>query len=595
MHAVLKICRRCIFYCLFSNRYCIFLLQLDAKNSPLALLVQTCSSIGRDPQANKSVGTDKKDSAVPAANSHSTKEATVRLKSTPPSEKASKGEERRKSSASYHNVSDSHNKKEQTSTSRSNSTTTKTSPNKSCFRAPNAERALGIHDKYSNGLFNGYDKFSTPGDENIDINHRLLYPNGIAGKLNGTFPYVDSDYMAKNPFYPLYSSMKLQEAAALQNVAGFSSSSASLGNLYPSFFPLSLDPLAAAVVYSANLAAQVAAVTNQRKSSPSGGTHASGSLRRCSGSCKDPFCLGQHSNSNSSSTLDGHSPASHCSSAGCNQCAEAAPRLGNSSNAMSTSVPSTASGLFYPGCSSVPGSSFCLPPFGPLVVPGGLTPPLLDSSLGRPRSQGMICNWVQNGEYCGKRFSTSEELLLHLRGHTALPSSRDPSTPIDLVHQKQLQPLTPFNPSALPPLPFPLPSYFGSSASRSLSVSRTSPLPSYSLPLMPSHQRNSLSPGSLFSSARYHPYKSPVTPPGFGSNHQQNLLSGSFPSLAAYYSPYAVYNQRLNSATAVGPWSSSRISFVLFIISVHLRIFWLSIYFFVFAFKTIVHKWNDIA
>jgi hypothetical protein len=31
----------------------------------------------------------------------------------------------------------------------------------------------------------------------------------------------------------------------------------------------------------------------------------------------------------------------------------------------------------------------------------------------------LVCNWVSSGnEHCGKRFSTSEELLQHLRTHT---------------------------------------------------------------------------------------------------------------------------------------------------------------------------------
>ncbi|NXU56956.1 Z703A protein, partial [Turnix velox] len=34
-----------------------------------------------------------------------------------------------------------------------------------------------------------------------------------------------------------------------------------------------------------------------------------------------------------------------------------------------------------------------------------------------------ICNWVSASGPCDKRFATSEELLAHLRTHTALPGA----------------------------------------------------------------------------------------------------------------------------------------------------------------------------
>ncbi|XP_028314021.1 zinc finger protein 703 [Gouania willdenowi] len=125
------------------------------------------------------------------------------------------------------------------------------------------------------------------------------------------------------------------------------------------------------------------------------------------------------------------------------------------------------------------------------------------------------CNWVSVGGPCDKRFSTSEELLAHLRTHTALTG---------MVDGKLL--------SAYP-----------SSVSSSASCHLHLPPPS--------------SPGTLPSSfslrgspslglARYHPYSKSHMPGNPG------LPMPSLPSSSAYYSPYALYSHRLGSASALG-------------------------------------------
>ncbi|XP_061674415.1 zinc finger protein 703 [Syngnathoides biaculeatus] len=125
------------------------------------------------------------------------------------------------------------------------------------------------------------------------------------------------------------------------------------------------------------------------------------------------------------------------------------------------------------------------------------------------------CNWVSVGGPCDKRFATSEELLAHLRTHTALPG---------MVDSKLL--------SAYPS-----------------SISSTSSCHLH----LPPHS----SPGSLSSSfslrgspglglARYHPYSKSHLPGAPG------VPMPSIPSSSAYYSPYALYSQRLGSASALG-------------------------------------------
>nr|XP_061804133.1 zinc finger protein 703 [Nerophis lumbriciformis] len=125
------------------------------------------------------------------------------------------------------------------------------------------------------------------------------------------------------------------------------------------------------------------------------------------------------------------------------------------------------------------------------------------------------CNWVSVGGPCDKRFATSEELLAHLRTHTALPG---------MVDSKLL--------SAYP-------SSISSTASCHLH------LPPHSSPgSLPSSFSLRGSPG--LGLARYHPYSKSHLPGAPG------LPMPSIPSSSAYYSPYALYSQRLGSASALG-------------------------------------------
>lgn len=120
----------------------------------------------------------------------------------------------------------------------------------------------------------------------------------------------------------------------------------------------------------------------------------------------------------------------------------------------------------------------------------GLVPPPhpLSYQMGRP----YVCNWIAAGEtYCGKRFTTSEELLQHLRTHTASAEATA---------------------SLLNPLRYPNP------------------------PLSP------------LSAARYHPYSKP----GLPTSLPPSPFSAFNPTLNPYYSPYALYGQRLGAA-AVHP------------------------------------------
>lgn len=126
------------------------------------------------------------------------------------------------------------------------------------------------------------------------------------------------------------------------------------------------------------------------------------------------------------------------------------------------------------------------------------------SQMTRPYS----CNWISGESYCGKRFNTSDELLNHLRTHTS--NLNDPAAVAALA-------------AAQSPLMSPLSHLFPQSALHR----------AYNPPLSP------------LSASRYHPYGKPGTmPPGM----PQSSYAGFNPAAFPYYSPYALYGQRLGAA-----------------------------------------------
>lgn len=120
-------------------------------------------------------------------------------------------------------------------------------------------------------------------------------------------------------------------------------------------------------------------------------------------------------------------------------------------------------------------------------------------------SRPYVCNWIVGESYCGKRFGNSEELLQHLRSHTT-----DGSTPSS-VASTQASLLNPLNP------------LFTTAGLRS--AYPTAPL-------------------SPLSASRYHPYSKAGLPASLGGSPY-----GAFnPALGPFYSPYAMYGQRLGAA-----------------------------------------------
>ncbi|KOX74430.1 Zinc finger protein Noc [Melipona quadrifasciata] len=151
------------------------------------------------------------------------------------------------------------------------------------------------------------------------------------------------------------------------------------------------------------------------------------------------------------------------------------------------------------------GLAMALSSFGPMAPPSLSYPSTLTG--GRP----YVCNWIAGDSYCGKRFTTSEELLQHLRSHTSLTGGDHASSSAALLTN---------------PHPHPL---LSPSAALHRASGGSYPTPSLS-PL----------------SARYHPYGKPPTGPLPASLAASPY--SAFNALGPYYSPYAIYGQRIGAA-----------------------------------------------
>ncbi|CAL8320290.1 unnamed protein product [Lota lota] len=128
------------------------------------------------------------------------------------------------------------------------------------------------------------------------------------------------------------------------------------------------------------------------------------------------------------------------------------------------------------------------------------------------------CNWVSAGGPCDKRFPTSDELLAHLRSHTALHGGMDP---------KLMSACSPISSSG--PTPCHMHPPYQSSVAAMPSSFSLRPPPSLGL-------------------ARYHPYsKVHHLSPG-----QTSMALPSMPTPGPYYPTYALYSQRLGCGSALG-------------------------------------------
>ncbi|KAL0110316.1 hypothetical protein PUN28_013760 [Cardiocondyla obscurior] len=464
---------------------------LDAKKSPLALLAQTCSQIGADSPAKplispmekstksmSSIATNAK--SPPAAKlERSTRGSPTDGKSlafkpyeTNVVTKKTSDDGRPASKASVHSVSGQDN----VSVSDSTHGEKKSSGN----RTPVSRKSASPSSQATATTTSGTPSMErkTPADrEKTDGSPRN---SGSNGNNNGASPIIrsgmeilsgshakDANLAAFKPGLPVgFSGSQLCCPPGLAE--------------NPAFRP----PFAGASPFSHHAAALLS-VGYPSTAGPTGGNPylSYARVKTPAGGealvpvCKDPFCTGCQYSMHSAQIMMG---AGSCPS-GCTQCDH-----------------------------QKYGLAMALSSLGPMPPPSLTYPSTLAG--GRP----YVCNWIAGESYCGKRFTTSEELLQHLRSHTSLTGGDHAAAAAAASAAALLG----------NPHPHPL-------LSPSTTLHRASG-GSYPAP--------SLSPLG----ARYHPYGKPPTGPLPASLAASPY--SAFNALGPYYSPYAVYGQRIGAA-----------------------------------------------
>jgi len=433
----------------------------DNKKSPLALLAQTCSSIGKDASPPKSVTNlnDKKD-VIKEENKSDNK-----LK------------EKHQEAVDYSDKNDNLNsERKNISPSSHKSLTLKEKECKSSSQITSIHKSSKLPER----------KESHKSNEHI-----------VRSSSN---PSVSTETSSRNsphdvPYFDTSKNSPVSNASGLygyrpEHVSSHLSYHPTLYPGLPGYMNHSIESAFSMHLHQQALAAHNSLNKSSGLPSTSHGLspHSYSKVKSSSGSttlipiCRDPYCKSCPAQSSL-----GSSPCP----AGCTQCSE--------KSHLSIPSPSLTSGLSSP-LRSLPGLDLASS-----MYPYGTSTP--------HHTQPYVCNWISGSKYCGQRFTTSEELFAHLRTHT---SSNDTLSALSAYHAS-----LGINPAAL----------------------AASSYPSLSLASNPIHAAypRSLSPNSLLSASRYHPYKSQLTafPPPSG-------LHG-LPSSIPFYSPYSLYGPRLGS------------------------------------------------
>jgi len=465
---------------------------LDAKNSPLALLAQTCSAIGKDPspikEEKKKDGRDSVNSNVSSRRSTSPSCKDVKLESS------SSDSQRSLTSPSI----EKNNNKSKPPSSPIPYIGAARSPTRSHHSAMSPTRTHHSddrkHDRQDSSLLSGKPGLVHKDRLSPEVIHRSSSASPrdhhVATSLPSSIKHPDM-HPAHHPLYaaaslPYFSHPGLHGMDAVAAAQLMHPALSALGHSAHSALGL-----------SSHLGAKPT-LAGHHPGAPLTYTH----VKTASGAttlvpvCRDPYCTNCQITMQSAQFAG--APPGACP-AGCTQCSHdkhrpppsalsAAPHLSHLSAAQAQ-------------LSAIYGSSH---PMGLLPAPGS----------------PYVCNWLSGSDYCGKRFVTSEELLQHLRSHTSSVTSESALSAGLAAAYPGLAALSP----------------------ATLAAYHSAHYAGMSPALRPSYPR-SLSPNSILSS-RYHPYKSPLAhhlPPS-------PSLASLPPGLASLYSPYSLYSQRLGVA-----------------------------------------------
>ena len=331
---------------------------MDAKRSPLALLAQTCSQIGADPLPPSGKSSDKTKKDISVGSS-------AHSSSSSSSEGSGKSS---KTPPAMSKHMDSANRREEAKEEGKSGFKSPTSASASSTKSTISHSTASLLS--SSGTTSATTSTSTDSLKMLDAQRSALdalqLPKDVPlgayrpTPTNGVFSSMPVVSMAS------YAGLEAATAAAL-GLGGFRHPYPHLGALsgYP---PVSLG-LSLAGYPQLNYGRLAAAPAG--KGDPMG-------------ICRDPYCTGCPS-----SVLGAGVPVSSASGpsgcpAGCTQC-------DHQKTPTSSSTPTSTASSFSPT-----GASASTKPY--------------------------VCNWIAGDNYCGKRFTSSEELLQHLRSHTSLSS-----------------------------------------------------------------------------------------------------------------------------------------------------------------------------
>ena len=461
--------------------------QLDAKNSPLALLAKTCSNIGKDDSAK---------SIIPPIEKSDKRETS---KSTSPGNRKSPPSDRDRVAKSPENAMSDRFKLESKDI-RSPRRNDVISPRKISELSPRQHQQRenspksplgGSHSKLDIKGSTDSKISLNCGSLSLEINHKETNSTSSSAHVTSSPPSTSSSYAHS------LSSAKLPHL----------SHPASLLSAYYPHLALPGYP-ALPGLHPALAGAEAAALmAAQRPKTDSAVPHIATSynpVKTASGAttlvpvCSDPYCV-----SCKLAMQQAQLAAPPCG-AGCTQCPR--DKSAHSLHALSSAYPASAA-LGLPGLHSL--SSL----YGGHHHSAGSSLPSATPHSNQP----YVCSWMASTGVCGKRFAYSDDLMQHLRTHTtALDDAHAPSATAAAA-------LAGGSYSSLPP------NFTSAALLRQAYDSRLSAL-------------NLLSSSS--SASRYHPYMKSLT-----SLHGRDAaaLSAMHPAtaLGPYASLYSLYGHKL--------------------------------------------------